>query len=101
MDVDFYRESVGQHGILATLYHAAYRGANQLARVAVWNALVLTPEHVDGACVADERRSLVRSLDAEDMRRYATDKASQLTDAFIAEAATRGDRCVAVIERGI
>jgi predicted GNAT family acetyltransferase len=101
MDAGFYLESINQHGLLATLYHAAYRGTNQLAQVAAWNALVLKPDHVDAACLVDSRRRLVRWLDAEDMRRYTRDEASQLTDSFLDDAKARGDRCVAVIEDGI
>ena len=31
MDLQFYRESVQQHGVSSTLMYAAYRAANQLA----------------------------------------------------------------------
>ena len=46
MNVAFYRKSLSHHGVVATLYHAAYRAANQVTRVAVWNALALDTDHV-------------------------------------------------------
>ena len=97
MNLQHYRDSYSQHGAKATLYHAAYRAANHVTRVAVWNALVITPDRVDAKLGSDPKAEEGRLLGADEMRRFATPE-SQLTDTFLDEAATRGDRCFAFFE---
>ncbi len=98
MDVQFYRNSINQHGVGATLYHAAYRAANQVTQVTVWNAMALIPGMVDAKFVADPRRSGGTMVDAESMRPYADDPGNVLTHRFLDEAAANGDRCYALFD---
>ena len=98
MDVQYYRNSINQHGLGATLYHAAYRAANQVTQVAVWNALVLTLDMVDDRFLSDPRRAYGRMIDAAGMRRFAADPGNVLTERFIDEAVERGDRCYALFD---
>lgn len=98
MNVQFYRDSINQHGVGATLYHAVYRAANQVTEMAVWNALVLTVDTLDKKLLADPRRANGRMISAADMRPYVDDRANVLTTRFIDEAVTNGDRCYALFE---
>lgn len=96
MDMEYYRRSVAHHGLGPTLYHAAYRAANHVTEVAVWNALVLDEGLLD-------RRFLVepppgRMVEAAAMRRYVADPANALTHRFVDEAAAKGDRCYAICD---
>jgi hypothetical protein len=98
MDVQFYRDSIHQHGALATLYHAAFRAVNQVTEVAVLDALRITPDMVDESFLADPRCREALLLDAAAMRPYAADPANGLTSDFVDEAARKGDRCAAVFD---
>jgi hypothetical protein len=98
MNLQFYRDSVNHHGIGATLYHAAYRAANHVTEVAVWNALVINLDMVNERFLTDPQRSLGRLVGAEEMRRYVSDPGNLLTGRFIDEAAAKGDRCYALFD---
>jgi hypothetical protein len=98
MDVQFYRDSIQQHGTLATLYHAAFRAVNQVTEVAVLDALRITPDMADASFLADPRCREAPLVDAGVMRPYAADAANGLTDDFIDEAARKGDRCCALFD---
>jgi L-amino acid N-acyltransferase YncA len=105
MDLAFYRESVTQHGVGATLYHAAFRAANLVAPVAAWDAIVLTPDKLDRAFLGRTilaKRYEGRMVGAAEMRPYATDSAlgagCGLTPTFLDEAVETGDRCYAFFE---
>jgi hypothetical protein len=98
MDLRYYRDSIRHHGLGSTLYHAAYRAANHVTDVVVWDALVITLDMVDDRYLLDQRRAQGRFVDAETMREYVDDPANMLTDAFINEAAANGDRCYALFE---
>ena len=99
MDVRFYRESLAHHGLGPTLFHTAYRAANALAPLSVWNALAITLAQVDPKFLRDPKRAGGTWLPAEAMRRHVSDPANLLTPAFIDEAAAKGDRCFAMFER--
>jgi hypothetical protein len=98
MDLQFYRDSVDQHGVGAALYHAAYRAANRVTKVAVWNALAVTLAWVATKFVSDPRRSGGRMLEAAAMRPYAKIAANRLPDSFIDAAAASGDHCYALFD---
>jgi hypothetical protein len=100
MDVRFYRDALRQHGVGATLYHAAFRAVNHVAEVAVLDALRATPAMVDRRSFCDARRGEARLLDAAALRPYAADATNALTGGFIDEAARKGDRCCALFEDG-
>lgn len=95
MNLAFYRDSVNKHGVKATLYHAAYRAANRVAHLAVWDALAITLERVDPSFLADPQRASGRMVDPESLRPYVARPDSMLTDAFLDEAGAKGDRCYA------
>jgi hypothetical protein len=98
MNLEYYRDSVTHHGLLATLYHAAYRAANHVTEVVVWNALAITPTMLDRSFLAGRDRASGRMLEAEAMRPYVMDPDNLLTDRFIDEASGRGDRCYALFD---
>jgi hypothetical protein len=98
MNLHFYRDSVNDHGVSATLYHAVYRAANQVTRLAVWNGLVLTPDRVDSRFGTDPKRAHARMLDAAAMREYAKDEVNCLSERFLDEAVAKGDRCFAFFD---
>jgi hypothetical protein len=98
MNLQFYRDSVSHHGLGHTLYHAAYRAANHVTEVAVWNALVLTIDRVDKRYLADEARRAGRMLDAAAMRPYVVEPENMLTHRFIDDAIAKGDRCYALFD---
>ena len=98
MDVQFYRDSIHQHGALATLYHAAFRAVNQVTEVAVLNALRITPAMVGEGFLSNARCGEALLLDAVAMRPYAADPANGLTSDFVDEAARKGDRCCALFD---
>jgi ribosomal protein S18 acetylase RimI-like enzyme len=98
MDVQFYRASIHQHGVGATLYHAAYRAANQVTEVAVWNAMMITVGLVAEQFLEDPRRAQGRLVDAGDMRRFVSDPGNALTEPFIDEAVQKGDRCYGLFD---
>jgi hypothetical protein len=96
MNTTAYREMLARHGVAPTLFHAAYRAANGLTRVALWDALVLTLDRLDGAVLRDAERADARMLEAADLRRHARDPGSGLSDAFLDRAGP--DRCLAFFE---
>ena len=98
MDVGFYRQSVAQHGLGPTLYHAAYRAANHVTEVAVWNALMIDLDLVDRRFLVGEDHPPGRMVDAPAMRPYVMDPGTVLTDRLIDEAMARGDRCYAICD---
>jgi ribosomal protein S18 acetylase RimI-like enzyme len=96
MNFSFYKDSIRRHGALPTLCHAAYRAANQVGRLAVWNAVAVAPDEVDKRYLVDapaQRRG--RMLEAAAMRRHIEHADNLLTDAFVDRAIVRGDRCYA------
>jgi GNAT superfamily N-acetyltransferase len=99
MNLQFYRETIAHHGIGPTLSHAAYRAANRLAELVVWNALVITPDQV---APAFRRGALGQSaghlVEAADMEAFLADPAYGLTEDFLVAAAARGDRCYAIFD---
>jgi hypothetical protein len=98
MNLHFYRDSLNDHGVSATLYHAAYRAANQVTRLAVWNGLAITLGGVDGRFRTDPKRAEGRMLEAAAMRPYTKNKENGLTDAFLDEVIAKGDRCFAFFD---
>jgi hypothetical protein len=98
MNTEFYRESINHHGLGLTLFHAAYRAANHVTEVAVWDALMIDMSMVRAEFRIDERHPPGRMLEAEEMRRYVADPANLLSDAFIDDAARKGDRCYVLCE---
>ncbi len=79
MDLQFYRESVQQHGVGSTLMYAAYRAANQLAKVAYWNALAVTLDRVDPSIVEAVPGANSKMLKAEQLLPCVDDPESHLT----------------------
>jgi hypothetical protein len=98
MNTQFYRESINHHGLTQTLFHAAYRAANRVTEVAVWNALVIEPAMVRREFRIDGQCPPGRMLEAEEMHPYAADPENLLSDEFLAEAADKGDRCYALFD---
>jgi hypothetical protein len=98
MNLEYYRESVAHHGLAATLYHAAYRVANHVTEVAVWNALAITTNMVDKRFLAGRDRAAGRMLEAAAMRPYVRDRENLLSDRFIDEASAKGDKCYALFD---
>jgi hypothetical protein len=98
MNLDYYRQSVAHHGLGPTLYHAAYRAANHVTDVAVWNALVIDETHLDRSFLPSEGRAPGRMVEAVAMRPYVEDPANVLTDRFVDEAVQRGDRCYVICD---
>jgi hypothetical protein len=98
MNLHFYRDSLNDHGMSATLYHAAYRAANQFTRLAVWNGLSITPDRVESRFRTDPKRTHGRMLEAAAMRAYAKGEANGLSERFLDEAVAKGDRCFAFFE---
>lgn len=98
MNSQFYRESINHHGLANTLFHAAYRAANRVTEVAVWDALTIRPDMVQPEFRIDSERPPGRMLEAEAMRRYVADPANLLTEDFIDEAADKGDRCYVLLD---
>jgi hypothetical protein len=98
MNLRYYRDSVLRHGLGPTLYHAAYRAANHLTEVAVWNTLVITLDMLDKKCLRRSDRVRGRLVEAAAMRPYVGDPENLLTDRFIDEAIARGDQCYALFD---
>jgi hypothetical protein len=98
MNLRFYRDSVQRHGLGPTLLHAAYRAANHLTEVAVWDAMVLTPDTLDKNLLRPSERVRGRMVEAEAMRPYVADPENALTDAFIDEAIARRDKCYVLFD---
>lgn len=98
MNLRYYRDSVLRHGLGPTLCHAAYRAANHLTEVAVWDALVITPDMLDERSLPRSDRVRGRMVEAAEMRPYVRDPENRLTDRFIDEAAARGDRCYVLFD---
>jgi hypothetical protein len=98
MNVQFYRDSVQRHGLGATIHHAVYRAANHLADVAVWDAIAITRDMLDERFLQHEGSIHGRMVEASAMRPYVADPVNQLADAFVDEAAARGDRCYVVFD---
>ncbi len=96
MNTAYYRQSVERYGVGPTLYHAAYRAANSVAKVAIWDAVVLTPGRLERSFLEDPRQADGRMLDAAAMRPYVADKENALTDAFLDGA--QFDRCHAFFD---
>jgi len=97
MNLAYLRDFAHHHGVGPALYQAAYRAANRVTRVAVWNALAITLDGVDKKFLSDPKRKEGRLLEAAAMRPYAS-KDNALTDAFIDEAITKKDRCYAFFD---
>jgi hypothetical protein len=98
MNLEFYRDSVSYHGLGATLYHAAYRAANHMTEIAVWNALAITADMVHERFLGGRGRASGRMLEAAEMRPYVLNRENLLTDRFIDEAGAKGDKCYALFD---
>jgi hypothetical protein len=101
MNLAFYRDSLGQHGVGPTLYHAASRAVNRVARVSVWHAMVVTRSKVDPAFMAESvlpPRVVGRVLEAAEVRRYAGSPANGLTASFLDDAEAAGSLCYAFLD---
>src|SRR5579871_266099 len=98
MNLRYYRDSVVRYGLGSTLHHAAYRAANRLTEVAVWDAVVNTPDMLDESSLPRSDRVRGRMVEAAAMRPYVADPGNLLTDAFIDEATARGDLCYVLLD---
>jgi hypothetical protein len=98
MDLHYYRDLVLRHGLGPTLHHAAYRVANRLTEVAVWNALAITRGMVDEEYLRPSDRVQGRMVEAAAMRPYVADPELRLTHRFIDEATAQGDQCYVLFE---
>jgi hypothetical protein len=98
MNRRFYSDLRRQHGVLAVCYHLAYRAANRVLDLRVWNTLVITLDTIDPGILAESRNANVRMLAAAAMRPYADDPEYALTQQTLDGAITRGDRCAAIFD---
>ena len=57
MNTALYREMMERYGVAPTLYHAAYRAANNVAKIAVWDAVVVTMVRLDKSILEDPRQA--------------------------------------------
>jgi hypothetical protein len=101
MKLIHYRESVRQYGLPSALYEVAYRVAQRAAGVTIWNAVVVTMETVSKEFLADPKRVTGRFFGPKELAQAAKNPEYDLTDAFLARAFSRGDRCFAFTERGV
>jgi hypothetical protein len=97
LNTKFYRDMIQRHGAASTLYYAAYRGVNRVARTTLWDALVITMDRLDPKILSDPKCSLVQEVNADALRRYVGEE-NTLSHEFIDAAAERHDRCFAVFE---
>ena len=79
MNTAFYRDLLRQHGAGALVFHLAYRAANRVLDLRVWNSLVITMDTIDSRILAESRNAGVRMLEASAMERYADDPEYDLT----------------------
>jgi hypothetical protein len=98
MNRGFYRDLLRQHGAGALFFHVAYRAANRVLDLRVWNTLVITMDTIDARILAESRNVGVRMLEARAMDRYADDPEYDLTRRTLEEAVARGDRCAAIFD---
>jgi hypothetical protein len=98
MNLEYYRQSVEHHGLGPTLYHAAYRAANHVTEVAVWNALMIDDGLLDKRFLAGDGSTRGRMVEAAEMRRYVDDPENVLTHRLIDDATAKGDRCFAICD---
>jgi ribosomal protein S18 acetylase RimI-like enzyme len=98
MNAAFYRDLLRQHGMGALCYHLAYRAANHLLHLRVWNTLVITVDTIDPGILAESRAAGVRMLEAAAMSPYADDPHYGLSRQTLDEAIARGDRCAAIFD---
>lgn len=97
LNTKFYRDMIDRHGAASTLYYAAYRGVNRVARTTLWDALVITMDRLDQKILSDPKCSMVQEVGAEALRRYVG-QTNTLSHEFLDAAAERKDRCFAVFE---
>ena len=98
MNRRFYRDLLRQHGVGAVFFHLAYRAANRVLQLRVWNTLVITVDTIDPGILAESRKAGVRMLEASAMRPYAENAEYGLTRPTLDGAITRGDRCAAIFD---
>ena len=53
MNTAFYRDLLRQHGAGALVFHLAYRAANRVLDLRVWNSLVITMDTIDSRILAE------------------------------------------------
>jgi hypothetical protein len=101
MNRRFYRDLLKQHGVGALLFHVAYRAANRVLHLRVWNTLVITMDTIDPEILGESRKAGVRMLEASAMRPYADNPEYGLTQQALDEAIARGDRCAAIFDGNV
>jgi hypothetical protein len=98
MNISFYRDCFDKHGWEATAFHALYQAANRVVRLAIWNAVAITPETVRRSRRSDGSGPVAIMLGAESLRGYVAQSGSMLTHDFLDQAAAKGDRCFAFFD---
>ncbi|HET7669459.1 MAG TPA: hypothetical protein VFK84_03540 [Burkholderiales bacterium] len=89
---------VKRHGIASTAYFAGIRALNTVIDFRILRGVFVA--RPDPAFLACPKTYEGRLLTAAELRSFARDPESELSDAFLDEALARGDECYAILDRG-
>ncbi|MEA3193189.1 MAG: hypothetical protein QOD26_1522 [Betaproteobacteria bacterium] len=87
---------VKRHGAANTAYLVAVKLLAQIADFRILRGVFVAQP--DASFLACPARYEARLLSEAELRRFARDPASELSDAFIDEALARGDQCYAILD---
>jgi hypothetical protein len=95
------RRDVRNAGVLGASWNVAYRVLNKVSRFMALTMLSVTPETVDASFLNGRPEHEHRFLSAAELETLSRDPASEMPREFVAEALGRGDRCFAILDRGV
>jgi len=98
LDLDAFRRDRSHLGARRALARALYYRASALTAVAAYRLIALRPETLNTRLLAVPAGLEVRPLETAELERFSRDPANHLPAAFVAEAAERGDLCMAVLD---
>lgn len=101
MNLEHYSSTFRRHGFGPALYEAAYRAANRVTELTIWNAVVVTLDTVDPSFLRDPKRAAGRFYDADELKGLVRGSAYDMDARFIERATAEGARCYAFVEDGI
>ena len=89
---------IKRHGVASTAYFAGIKALNKAIDVRILRGVFVA--RADPAFLACPKKYEGRLLTEAELRGYARDPASELSDAFLDDALERGDQCYAILDRG-
>lgn len=95
------RNNYERFGLAKTLYDAVYRGINSLCVFQSLTGMTATVDSLSMIELPDDSDLEIKFLSRDELIDYAKDPINELTEEFLDVAFRKGDRCLAILDKGV